>query len=536
MQISLCLPRLALSLLLVTDIALAGAFAADQAPPLPIQPPSLDAQKPAASPSAITAPNSAIPFENSIVQIFATLRYPDVFRPWLKQPPLNITGSGVVLEGKRILTNAHVVDYSSQLQVQSGASPKVSATVEFISRDMDLAVLKLDDDVFFETHPPLPRASILPKMQEIVTVAGFGAGEKTPSFAKGNVTRIDFSGYHHFTSGLKIQINTPINVGLSGAPAILGDQMIGLAFNNPADQKSSYVIPNEEIELFLQDIADGHFDGKPVFREEVQALENPALRAYLKLDKSVEGILVRAQAKADEGNPLQDCDVITRIGDIPVDNQGLIKLNDELRVRFPYGIQKSAKDGKAPLTIIREGKELAFAMPTAASHPLVLPDLEGAYPSYFVYGPVAFSEATSDFVNALTRGSKTAATIFTLHYLGSPLVTRTGDKPAFEGERLVVIPAPLFSHKLSNGHANMAGQVVKAVNGIPVRNLNHLVEILRDAKDEFIKVELNGRGAEMLIFPREETLAATDAILTDNGIRNQGSSEALAVWNAKGQK
>jgi hypothetical protein len=28
-------------------------------------------------------------------------------------------------------------------------------------------------------------------------------------------------------------------------------------------------------------------------------------------------------------------------------------------------------------------------------------------------------------------------------------------------------------------------------------------------------------------------VAATDDILTDNGIRSQGSPDALAVWNAK---
>jgi hypothetical protein len=28
-------------------------------------------------------------------------------------------------------------------------------------------------------------------------------------------------------------------------------------------------------------------------------------------------------------------------------------------------------------------------------------------------------------------------------------------------------------------------------------------------------------------------LAATDEILTDNGIRDQGSSDTLAIWNAK---
>lgn len=37
------------------------------------------------------------------------------------------------------------------------------------------------------------------------------------------------------------------------------------------------------------------------------------------------------------------------------------------------------------------------------------------------------------------------------------------------------------------------------------------------------------------MFPRKEMIAATDEILTDNGIRSQGSPEVMAIWNAKSQ-
>jgi hypothetical protein len=78
--------------------------------------------------------------------------------------------------------------------------------------------------------------------------------------------------------------------------------------------------------------------------------------------------------------------------------------------------------------------------------------------------------------------------------------------------------------------------VVKAVNGILVKNLNHLVEILRDSKDEFITIECNTRFGETMIFPRTQMVAATDEILTDNGVRSQGSPDTLAIWNAKPAK
>lgn len=95
------------------------------------------------------------PVANSVVKVFSTMRYPDFFRPWTKQSSSEETGSGVVIEGNRILTCAHVVMYASEVQVQANqAGDKVSATVEAIAPGIDLAVLKVDDKTFFDSHPP----------------------------------------------------------------------------------------------------------------------------------------------------------------------------------------------------------------------------------------------------------------------------------------------------------------------------------------------------------------------------------------------
>ncbi len=60
--------------------------------------------------------------QDSVVKVFSTLRMPDPFKPWTKQAPQQISGSGVIIDGHRILTNAHVVLYASQIQVQANQS------------------------------------------------------------------------------------------------------------------------------------------------------------------------------------------------------------------------------------------------------------------------------------------------------------------------------------------------------------------------------------------------------------------------------
>src|SRR5471030_2778967 len=113
--------------------------------------------------------DSASSIENSVVKVFATMRYPDPFKPWTKQAPSEITASGVVIEGQRILTNAHVVLYASQIQVQANAAcDKISATVEAIAPGIDLAVLKLDEPAFFAAHAPIARANNVPQIKDAV--------------------------------------------------------------------------------------------------------------------------------------------------------------------------------------------------------------------------------------------------------------------------------------------------------------------------------------------------------------------------------
>jgi S1-C subfamily serine protease len=479
------------------------------------------------------APAPAI--EESVVKVFATVRYPDPFKPWTKQGPTDVTASGVVIDGRRILTNAHVVLYATQVQIQANAAgDKVAANVIAVAPGIDLAVLQLDDASFFDTHPAIKRASELPQIKDAVLAYGFPTGGTSLSITKGIVSRIEFVPYNFPVSGLRIQVDAAINPGNSGGPAIAGDKMIGLAFSKLAGgdtQSIGYIIPNEEVDLFLKDIADGHYDGKPAMYDELQTLENPALRDYLKLDKSVEGMVVHRPYKDDAAYPLKEWDVITRIGDTPIDNQGMVKIDKDLRVSFGYLIQKQAKNGELPLTVVRAGKTLKVQLPVPTERASVISDLRGSYPPYFIYGPLVFSKATWQMVGAVESN---VGMLRALGFAKSPLVTRALDPPDANLEELVVISSPFFPHKLSTGYSSPAGSVVYSVNGTQIRSLAHLVAVLRDLKDPFVTIEFDQKGGEALVFPRAAMVAATEEILTDNGVRAQGSPDTLAVWQAKG--
>jgi S1-C subfamily serine protease len=301
--------------------------------------------------------------------------------------------------------------------------------------------------------------------------------------------------------------------------------MIGLAFSSLGGaQNIGYIIPNEEIELFLKDVADRQYQGKAAMFDQLQTLENPALRTFLALGPDVKGIVVNRPFTRTGPSPLELWDVITRIGDTPIDDQGMVQVGPNMRIRFQYLVQHAARNGKVPLTLLRHGKTVAVELPVSPAYPTLLPDTRGSYPRYFIYGPMVFSAASMEMMHAVGR---------TFAFPGSPLISRASDPPAFAGEEMVVVPSPFFPDKLVKGYGSPQGQVVKSVNGVAIKNLHHLVEVLRDARQEYITFAFWGMNTETLVFTRAQIERSTEEILNDNGIRAQGSPDLMALWNAK---
>jgi S1-C subfamily serine protease len=467
-----------------------------------------------------------------VVKIHAIHHTPDVLRPWSKNSPQQVKGSGVVIEGKRILTNAHVVRYASQIYVQpSQSADRLAARVEAITPSMDLAVLKLEDESFFDNRGALPFADELPRVKDSINVYGYPTGGTELSVTQGIVSRIEFTEYYFETSGLRIQVDAALNFGNSGGPAVTNGKLVGLVFSLIQNaQNIGYVIPVEEIRLFLADVNDGAYDGKPQMKELVQTVENEALRQKLGLPKGMNGIMVAEPYRNTPDYPLKEWDVITQIGDTPIDADGKVAVRYDLRVSASYLVQKFAKDGVLPLTVFRNGQVMKIDLPVRSKPEMLVPYLLNTSPRYLIIGPMVFAQATQEYLERL--GSQRPAS-FGPHT--SPLITRRYDKPAFPGEELIVVSSPMFPHRITNGYDDANRAVLSEVNGIPVKNLRHLMEILRDVQDSQITFKFASSGLfthETMVFGRAELLRATVKILEENGIRYPYSSDLRGVWEA----
>jgi S1-C subfamily serine protease len=466
-----------------------------------------------------------------VVKIHATHQRPDLFRPWTKATPQQVKGSGVVIDGKRILTNAHVVKYASQIYVQPNQSASyIPAHVEAMTPGMDLAILKLDDESFFDNRGSLQFADEMPRVKDSINVYGYPTGGTELSVTQGIVSRIEYTDYYYQATGLRIQVDAALNFGNSGGPAVSNGKLVGLVFSLIQNaQNIGYLIPVEEIKIFLNDVADGVYDGKPQMFDLIQTVENDALRRRLGLPKGVNGVMIAQPYSSEPNYPLQEWDVVTKIGDMPIDSDGKVAIRYDLRLSSAYLVQKFAKNGLLPMTIYRDGRLMEINLPVHAQRALVIPYLMDKAPRYFIVGPLVFSQTTQDYLERLGN----QRTPPSLGNQPSPLVTRRFDKPAFTDEELIIVSSPLFPSRLTRGYDDPNRAVLSEVNGIQVKNLHHLVEILRDNHDEQISFKFASSGVlthETMVFNRADLMDATGKILEENGIRYPFSPDLRATW------
>ena len=353
---------------------------------------------------------------------------------------------------------------------------------------------------------------------------GFPAGGSGLAVSRGVVSRIDYAAYNDLTQGLQIQVDAVAGPGNSGGPALVDGKMAGLVFRRA--QNAGVVIPNEEIDAYLDDVKDGRYDGKPRVIDQFQGLVNEALRKKLGLGRTDRGVMVRRPGRDDPSYPLREGDVLTRVGDRAIDNEGMADFEDNLRLFFTSLVPFAAKDGHLPVRLIREGKPLEVMMPVTREDDRLIKPYRGQYPPYFVHGPLVFSPAIEQALPIYAQGNPLAM-------VGSPLSTRETDRVAFPGEELVVVTAPLLAHPIARGYSDPFGQVVKDVDGVAVKNLRHLVELLRDGEGEYLEIRFHGVLSETLVFPRKAMEEATSELMAENGIPKRGSEEVMAVWNAK---
>ena len=447
--------------------------------------------------------------KESIVKIYTVSKVPSYTTPW-NSTISRSHGSGSIIAGNRILTNAHVVANGTFIEVKRhGDTKKYEAVVEFISHQADLALLKLKDETFFEDTKAI-EFDELPKFEQEVAVYGFPVGGDSLSVSRGIVSRIEHEQYAHSREiFLSIQVDAAVNPGSSGGPAISNDKIVGVVMQQlTRSQSIGYIVPVEIIKHFLDDVKDGKYDGFSHLGVTTQTLENKSLRDVYKMNSKTTGVLVvDISQKSNTYKKLKEQDILLSLDGHDINNDGTVEFIKNKYTSYKYYIDKKQIGDSIKLSVLRDGKKLELDVVlnnVANDNLLVNTILHDEIPKYLVYGGYVFSPLTRN----LLVGNR--STLLRLR--------QASREWASDEKEEAVILLKVLATPANRGDHSYSLWMVDKVDSKEFKNFAEFIQIIRDFRGKYLIVE-NKDGVKIAI-DRDKARELEQVILNRYDIKN----------------
>ncbi len=448
----------------------------------------------------------------SVVRIEVTMQEANYVSPWDAGRIERAVGSGFVISGKRILTNAHVVSNARFITLtREGVTHPFIAHVQFIAHDCDLALLSVEDESFFEGTKPLDLGGI-PRMESAVSVYGYPLGGERLSVTRGVISRIDFETYSHsaMDSHLVIQIDAAINPGNSGGPVLQDGKVVGVAFqgySGDVAQNVGFMIPIPVIARFLKDISKGSYTGYTDLSISTRPLISPASRNALGLKAQEGGILVTdVYEKGSAAGFLKTGDILLSIDEHPITSDGRVTLEGS-SVEMSEVVERKFAGDSVTFELLREGKPLKIQFPLLGTWPFRMQSR--AYderPRYLLYGGLVFQPLDRNFMEAV--GSNDLRLKRTFDYFV--------DFHLYLERPEIVVLSRILADPVNKDCDGLHPGIVDSINGKTIRSLND-VQTAFNAPATFDVIILMGNDIP-IVLRRNEVIQASPRIMKSYGV------------------
>lgn len=464
---------------------------------------------------------------DSVVKVFTVATSPNYILPWQNKSQRESMGSGFVIPGKKILTNAHVVADQTFVLVRKHGSPtKYRARVKAVGHECDLAVLSVENEEFWENVHSLELGDI-PLLQEAVAVVGYPQGGDNISVTKGVVSRVEPTQYvHGATQLMAIQIDAAINPGNSGGPAIMGNKVVGVAFQNLSGAENiGYIIPVPVIKHFIEGVEEsGQYLGFCSMGLSCQSTENKQLRNYFRMRASMTGVLVSKISPLSEAHKvLKKDDIILAFDGVPIANDGTVCFRNRERITFDHLVTMKKPNETALVRVLRDGEEHEFSITLRPLQPLVPVHQFDQLPSYYIFAGFVFIPLTQPFLHEYGED----------WYNNSPrrLCERAlRELPKKAGQQLVILSQVLMDD-VNTGYERLAELQVKKVNGVEIENLRHLCHLVEDNREENVRFDLDDE--RVIVLNYDSAKFATSKIMKRHRIPSAMSDDLVTNTGAE---
>lgn len=458
--------------------------------------------------------------QNTVVQLMVCNEEHNILQPYKVPKQGGCMGSGFIIsDDGELITNAHVVNGATSIMLQMPAFGKHQFEVDLIGimPEKDFALLKFkptDREMIKNTLGKMPVLALgdsdtVVRSQEILAL-GYPLGQQSLKSTTGVISGRE--------SGM-IQMSAPINPGSSGGPSLnCKGEVIGInTSGNINAQNVGYIIPINDLKIFLKDLRQGGLVRKPYIGiyqqiatpDLVQSLGNPMPGGTYVVEVLPDSPLL---------NKLMPGDMVYEINGKQVDLYGEMTVSwSEDKVSTAEYIARLAVGQKINLVVYRRGKKLLFECTFDRKKLLPIRQI------YTEYEELPFEAFGGYVVMPLMLNH--------LPMLGPVMPTLAKyAEDKHQTEPLLIVTHVMPDSPAHKARLKLTGSILKKVNGKEVKTLEDLVKAL-DSSGNMLTVETTDNI--LVAIDKEKILQAEHDLAKKNGYQITSGMQKLLAKHAE---
>ncbi len=414
----------------------------------------------------------------ALVKVYAAHQSYNYSAPWQYGQSFNSTATGFIIDGNKIITNAHaVINFKGTTSLTLGN---------------------------------------LPSIQEKVVVYGYPLGGDKLSTTQGIVSRMEHNTYTLTNERFLIgQTDAAINSGNSGGPVTNNGKVVGVAFAGIANADNiGYFIPVNILKNFLNDIKDENYDGPPRLGIQWSALESVAHRKMLGLPNDSKGVLIK---KVFKNSPfegvLQKNDVLLKLDNKWIESDGTVEFRPNEKTDFSYINQQKNFGDMLSYEIVRNKKKMTGSVKLNSKnirYSVVTEVKIETPPSYFVYGGLVFEPLTNNYLTLLKESKGEVPPVYE-------------KEDTYKDYDQLAILTSVLPFDVNLGYSELENVIILKINGEKYKNFKDFVQKLRKVNSEFVILETE--NGDEIVLDRAKVEAQKEDLMRNYNVTSEMSDD-----------
>lgn len=455
-------------------------------------------------------------FRYSVVRISTTTQQPYFYNPWIWQPPQRTSGQGLVVGKDLVLTLASVVKNAKLIEMTMESEP--------VPTPMEIVVIDLESNLAL-LRGKLPKNAKpveIPEKSEFINSAKLNIFWKTSNgmIISGNAvldraeTRFNFDSFQGLSMYQAVK-SSQANIGY-GVPVFDdNNKFFGLSLRGK-DEYNFYIITCDIISRTLDIKNASHKEPTSIAGFSSSALNQVYYRKKLGLKEESGGCLISKVFGQGSGHKqLKVGDVLLSICGNPLDAWGRYENKKHGAMTYTHLFSEKYISENFPVTIIRNKKEIKLDLKLSNiddSKWLIPENPEKKKTQYFVRGGFVFIPLTKTYLREWGSDFFNKAPLDLVS-----LYNENRYKIKTPKLKEIVILTRVLSHPSNIGLQKINNQIVKEVNGKPLKSLEELYSIMNNYKEDVLKLTLDP-GDSPLVLSKKVLRSADMEIKNSYGI------------------